>query len=174
MFRVSRVRGLIASSALIGSLCFGAVPLFGDGDSSSDAPGWAQRVQASQGVVVRVPVNDRGEELTSAATARLSDSTSSQTAGAGIKAAYENGTDLSNAGRLSDTSTNTSRDSSTWGWYSWNYDYGWRNNYYYDSYRPYYTYGGNYWYYGNPYSYSYYYPSDYYWGYNYYYYPRYW
>jgi hypothetical protein len=168
MFQV--LKGLVASSALAGALCLGTVPALADGDSSADASGWTQRVQASQGVVVRVPVNDRGEELTSAATARLSDSTS--TNGPAIKAAYEHGTDLSTVARFSDTST--SRDSSTWGWYSWNYDYGWRSNYYYDSYRPYYTYGGNYWSYGNPYSYSYYYPSSYYWGYNYYYYPRYW
>ena len=60
------------SSFLIASAIVFAPAAFADGDSSSDAAaGFVQTLDASEGLMVLVPVNDKDEELVSAAETRI-------------------------------------------------------------------------------------------------------
>lgn len=140
-----------------------------DDDSSADAPsGFDSVVAASKAVVIQVPVNEQGEELTSAASARLYSGVDDATAD-NLKAVYDASLDISGQRQL--TASDISLDSSTSGWYRYNYNYGWYNGYY-NNYQPYYYNYGSYNYYGYPTYYSNYYnPTGSYWGYRYYYYP---
>ena len=157
------------AGALIGLVTLVPPSLEAQDDTSADAPGgFAATVARSDAVIIRVPVRENGDELTSAAEVRLYEG--AQPGEAGIRSAFERGT--SAAGQQQITAGDIQRDSSTSGWCRYDYG-GWRYNYY-QSYQPYYYNSGRYWYYGNPYSYSFYYPSSYSWGYRYYYYPSYW
>jgi hypothetical protein len=128
------------------------------GDSSADAQNrYTNTVADSGGVVLRVPIDQQGRELASSAEMRvvghLDDSTN-------LPEAFRTGTDAATAPTLNatDSSTDASRDSSTWGWYGYRGN-GWYPNYYYNSYYPrYYSYG-NYYNYGYPYYNNYYYNS---------------
>jgi hypothetical protein len=148
------------------------------GDSSADAgEAFTQAVRGSKGVVIRVPINERGEELTDAADVRLymGELSPTQAQPGEISTAYESALPINDAPEVTDE--DISRDSSTWGWrLGWGRGCGWRSNYYY-SYRPSYYWGGSYYSYGNPCYNSYYGGYSYggysYYGYRDYYYPYY-
>jgi hypothetical protein len=151
-----------------------------DDDSSADASGgYTEYVKQSEAVVIKVPINERGEELVEAAEMRTyaGDAVTSSD-NVKIKAAFEVGETIEGTPQLSDG--DISRDSSTWGWRGWHgrhgynygYNYGYYNNYYYN-YSPSYYGGGGYYNYGSPYYYdNYNYGGGSYYGYRYYYYPR--
>jgi hypothetical protein len=159
--------------ALLGTCLAMAVPgsaAFADGDDTS-ADGFAAIVEDSQAAVLRVPINEKGEELADKAELRVyagepeSDSTK-------LPAVFESSVDV--AGQPVLDRSDIDRDSSTSGWYGWRGN-GWYGSYYYYGYRPYYYNYGSYYNYGyNPYYYNYYGYNPYgYYGYRYYYYPRY-
>lgn len=148
---------------------FGSVAM-ADDDSSSDATGgFAHQVAESQGVIIQVPIDAQGDELTDEAVLRLHAGQDLSTSG-DFSAAFDAGQSTVDQPQIDPSS-----DSSTSG-YGWN-SYrgrGWQNSYYYyNSYRPtYYSYG-NYWNYSTPYYRNYYNVGNYY-GYRYYYYGRCW
>lgn len=144
-------------------------------DSSADVDGGFNRlVRSSEAVMIRVPINDRGQENTGAAEIRVHQGDGQVGAPQDFVTAWDSSQDGSNQPVQSLDDSDTS-DSSTWwwGWRAWRH-HGWYNNYYY-SYRPAYFYYGNYYSYSTPYYYNNYYgyTSPVY-GYRYYYYPRYW
>jgi hypothetical protein len=156
-----------------------AGPAFADGDSSADADGgFHNQVSASTAVILRVPINAAGEELSDRAEMRLYSGAPVSTNG-DFATAFDGATPLTGQPTLP-----ADGDSSTsfgYGWSGYGYGYGgWCSPYTYASYSPYYSYYGSSWGFGSPY-YSNYYGygygrSDCY-GYNnwrYYYYPRYW
>jgi hypothetical protein len=146
-----------------------ALPSLAQSDTSASAPeGFRDAVLASQGVVLRVPINERGEENTAASEMRLSSVAVAD--GSAIESAFAAAQPI---GAEAVIAGGESSDSSTCGWYSWNGSYGnsWASPYYYSSYTPSYTY------YDTTYSYSYSYSyttrySSYTPSYRYYYYPR--
>jgi hypothetical protein len=123
-------------------------------DSSADAANHFLRdVQSSRGVILRVPINERGEEYAPEATMRIvPDSTDSVTA-TDLLTTWENSKPLDESLQLS---ADSPTDSSTWGWYGWRGGSSWYRPYYYSSYSP------SAYYYGSRYSYSPYYHSSYY------------
>jgi hypothetical protein len=146
-----------------------------DRDSSADVVGgFAQTVIQSDAAILRVPINQQGEEVQDQAELRVY-SGKGVTNAEDLQTAFDQS--VSALAPSSDTSADVSSDadSSTYG------RWGWRNNYYrgynyynyYNYYRPYYYYGGYYYNYGYPSYYYNYYWNPYY-GYRYYYYPRYW
>lgn len=146
-----------------------------DGDSSSDlAAGFAAQVQQSHGVIVKVQVNEQGQEFTDTAELRVVTTQEQPTTGEQAQQIFQQ--NAVQAPRVAVDSA-TGGDSSTWGrrwaytgWNSWGY-YGWQPaGYYYNYYTPTWTYGYSYYNYYRP-AYSY---NPYYNGYRYYYYPRYW
>lgn len=165
--------------AVVLSLVLGT-PAFANSDSSAvDANAMATVVKSSKGVMIRVPVNEQGQELAAGSEMRVVNdaATSSDTA----KSVWDNGLDASKGPRVD---SSTSADSSThgwrrWGWNNWvGYNWGWYAPYYYTTYYPTYYYGDYVYNYGVPTYYNYYAPGYYYsypaWGYRYYYYPRGW
>lgn len=167
---VNRIISTLAS-VVLGMGLLASVPAVADDDSSSDAPaGYLQKVEGATAVIIKVPVNARGEEMTSAAEMRLYTGAALQT-GTNPSAAFEASESVDHLKTASEDDIN--RDSSTWGWCSYrNYGYGYGyNNYgYYNNYQPYYYNYGNYYNYGSPYSYNNYYNAYPYYGYRYYYY----
>lgn len=118
-------------------------PAFAGDDSSSDAAGgFGAQLDQANGVIVRVPINAQGDELTDAAELRMHAGQDMSTSG-DFEAAFAAGTDATSQPNV--TAADVSRDSSTSGWYG---DYsrscGWQHNYYY-SYQPTYYYSGDYW-----------------------------
>jgi hypothetical protein len=156
-------------------------PAFAQGDSSADAAGFAQAVAGSDAVIIRVPLDAQGRELSSAAELRVSSGADMSTS-SDLQAAFDAGVDASSQPQLdidADSSTSWS-NSCNYGWNRYSYGSGWNSSYnYYSSYTPTYYYGYNTSYY-NSYSYSYssyrdyYRPSGNYYGYRYYYYDRCW
>ena len=113
------------SSLLIANALVFAPAAFADGDSSSDAgAGFVQALDASEGLMVLVPVNDKGEELVSAAETRL------------IKKGFSIDGDFATSFVQSElvntdagvTDVDVNADSATTGWY---YGSSYRNHQYY-------------------------------------------
>lgn len=149
----------------------GGSPLLAyDGDSSADARGgFTRQAEQSNGVIIRVPINEKNEELTSAAEMRVY-SGEAPTSVDTMVAAFQGSTPLTEAPTV--TQQDINRDSSTWGWNRWSYR-GWGTPYYYYYYRPFYYSGFSYYRYTTPYYYNWYSGYPYY-GYRYYYYNRWW
>lgn len=156
------VKGLLLGLALV------AAPAFAGDDSSSDAAGgFGASVGGAEGVVIKVPIDAQGQELTDAAEIVLHGGQDISTSG-DFKAAFEHGVPATNQANVSDA--DISRDSSTSGWYG-RRSCGWERNYYY-SYQPTYYYRSVYVTF-SVYSYrDYYYPGSDYYGYRYYYHRR--
>jgi hypothetical protein len=145
------------------------------GDTSADAASFHSVVRASEGVMIGVPINERGEENTSAAQIRVFDGpvpAVSELPRAWARAV--DGTRQPVHDSNADSSTDGDSSTSGWGWNRWG-GYGWRYNYY-NYYQPRYYYYGNYYNYGQPYYYTNYYNYDTspYYGYRWYYYGRIW
>ena len=166
------------SSILIANALVFAPVAFADGDSSSDAAaGFVQTLDASEGLMVLVPVNDKGEELVSAAETRI------------VKEGFSIDGDFQTAFTESEvvntdagvTDVDVNADSATSGWYYGssyrNHRYYRTNNVwcptYYNSYSPSYYYQGYRYSYQRPVYRSYPGRGQYY-GYRYYYYGRGW
>lgn len=142
----------------------------GPSDSSSDASrGFLSDVQASKALVLRVPINERGEENTSMASMRLYQGDEDLSQGADIVTAWDESKSIDDQPTVSGDAPT---DGSTWGWYGYR-GRGWARPYYYSGYTPYAYYYGSSYYYRTPSYYSYY--SPYYgsYGYRYYYYGYY-
>lgn len=152
-------------------------PVFADRDSNAMSPeAVTTAVRTSDGVMIRVPVDEQGRELAIAAEMRVVDSSASSPSD--LPSVWTSGTDMTNVPQV-DSSTDS--DSSTnWGWGTWHPHLShWYPAYYYNSYVPAYYYGGYAYNYGNPVYGNYYAPFVYgstypAWGYRYYYYPRFW
>jgi len=108
-------------------------PAYADDDSSANAAAFGNQVKDSHGLILRVPIDERGNELTDAAEIRLDTGTAAATETT-IGAAFDRGLPAGSQPEI--TAADVSADSSTNGWYSWR-NHGWHNNYYYN-YRPYY------------------------------------
>jgi hypothetical protein len=150
-----------------------AVPAFASGDSSADAASGFRDVKESTGVVLRVPINERGEELASAAEMRVHKGEASTSAD--LKTVFEAATIIPAVAVNRDSSTSADSSTHGWGWNNW-YGNGWQSSNYYYSYTPSYNYYGSYYSYNQPYSYNYYsnYSDSNYYGYRYYYYNHCW
>jgi len=136
-------------------------------DSSADAiRGFTDKVEASKGFILRVPINEDGEEYNDGATARLHVDGTDVADPDDIAAAWEESMDINNQPQLDDDELS---DSSTWGWWGWR-GRGWSRPYYYYSYRPSYNYYGYRYTYSTPVYYTTYNYNPYYYGYRYYYY----
>jgi hypothetical protein len=123
-------------------------------DSSSDAPGgFGQVVERAAGVMIRVPINERGEELASAAEIRVYEGNGDRGAPTDLKAAWRAAVDGAQAPVVS---ASTSVDSSTCGWGSHWGSNGWQPVNYFATYRPNFYYNGYNYVYGSPYDHSYY------------------
>ena len=151
-------------------------PVMADPDSNAMSPEAATAaVRASDGVMIRVPVDDQGRELAVASELRVIDTNAA--APSDLPSVWDSGTDMS---RVPQVDSSTDADSSTfWGWHSWRSNVNnWYPAYYYNSYVPAYYYGGYAYNYGYPVYGNYYAPFVYggypAWGYRYYYYPRFW
>lgn len=149
------------------------------GDSSSiDANKVTAAVQNSTGVMMRVPVDENGRELTAGTELRVTNASGVDAAAANLPNIWDSALDVTKVPQK-DSSTADHGDSSTrWGWNSYYVGVGWNNNYYYNWYTPTYYYGGYSYTYGNPYYYNvyrpYYYNGYNVYGYRYYYYGRRW
>jgi hypothetical protein len=135
------------------------------GDSNADARTFSQTVNASPGIIIRVPINARGEEDTSSSEMRMVPTTAAPTSGDSVPTAWDAATDVSAVPQIGGGDSNT--DSSTWGWHRWRGG-GWHQPWYYNTYQPRYYWNTYNWYYSTP---NYYY-SDWYSNCRYYYYPR--
>ncbi len=135
---------------------------------------YTQGVQASDAVMIKVPIKENGEENTVLAEMRLITNTG-RDAPADYAEAFNAGQAILKDRIVQDQTVDGSK---SW-WYGWNNWYGtnWYYNYY-NTYSPYYSY---YYGYGYPYYYNYSYPSYYdyygssyypYYGYRYYWYAR--
>ena len=168
---------LIASAFLAGPVALA------DGDSSSDAgDGFVNTLKETDGLIVRVPINEKGEELVSGAETAMH-------RGGRLNSGSDYATAF-NSGEIVDvdaavTETDVTSDSATSGWYYGPRHYGayryygipgyYSTNYYSTYYPSYYNYGSYYpymhptWrtYYGSRSPYGYY-------GHRYYYYGRRW
>lgn len=165
-----RMKKTMATILLTAAVSLPAVALAdGPTDSSSDAArGFITDVKEARAVVLRVPINERGEENTAMVSMRLYKGDEDLSQGKDIAEAWDAGKSIDNQPSVTD---DTPTDSSTWGWYRHRSYYGgWAQPYYYSSYTPYAYYYGSSYYYGSPSYYSYY--SPYYgsYGYRYYYY----
>lgn len=161
-----------------------APPAFADGDSSSDARnGFISTLQQSEGLMVKVPVNQAGEELVSEAETRIYTGEAIVSESDFAKA-FDRSTAVDSTEIV--TEDQVANDSSTAGWYYGprhysHYRYygtpGYWSRGYYTGYYPSYYYYGSYYPYSSPYWRTYYGPGyGYYpyYGYRYYYYGRYW
>jgi hypothetical protein len=115
------------SLLIVNALVF-APAAFADGDSSSDAAaGFVQNLDASEGLMVVVPINDKDEELVSAAETRI------------VKEGFSIEGDFATAFNAAEpvdtdaavTDVDVNSDSATSGWYYGNTTY--RNHRYYRS-----------------------------------------
>jgi len=113
-------------------------------DSSADAAsGFDSLMNESSGVLVRVPVNDRGEENTDVAELRAYTGDVGPVEAGDLKTAWERGVDIGAhpavAGAITDTPTDssTSRYNNRYNWNRWS-NRGWSAPGYYSHYRPYY------------------------------------
>ena len=151
-------------------------PIVADPSSSAMSPEVVTAaVRASDGVMIRVPVDNQGRELAAASEMRVIDTNAS--APSDMPSVWGTGSDMTNVPQVD---SSTDGDSSTyWGWGGWRPNLShWYPAYYYNSYVPSYYYGGYAYNYGYPVYGNYYQPFVYggfpAWGYRYYYYPRFW
>lgn len=165
--------GIIAAS-------LSSLGLASDVIDQRDSSAVTSAVKASKGAMIRVPINDAGQELLSGAELRLLSETMSKDEASNMPQAWEAGVDVTKSPMAdSSTSADVSTHGHFWGWNAWRWsNVGWYTPYYYAGYWPSYYYGGYTYSYGSPYYYNYYYPSYFdnnpYWGYRYYYYPASW
>jgi len=165
----SLIRGVASFIACSSFLMLGLAASANADDSNADAPiGFAAAASGAQGVILRVPVNERGEENTDAAEIRFLHESMSGLSEAAVATAWDRAitaeADDTLLGR-SGPQVDPRADSSTWGWNWWRWN-GWVRPYYYATYWPTFYYNG--WYRYNYYSYWN-------WGYyRYYYYNWYW
>lgn len=147
------------------SFVLGSQVVWGQTDSSADArDGFVAEVERSQAVVLKVPINELGEEDTSRAEMRLLTKEVLVESLRDVQTAWDQSRDISEQPVISDDEI---VDGSTWGWFGWrSYHRRWAPAYYYSNYRPVYCNYGNYYRYGASHYYSSY-------SYRYYYYPRY-
>lgn len=176
MMTNSKILKAVLSVAMTAGL---SATAFSQGDSSADASGFSD-VQASTGVMIRVPINAQGQELSSAAELRVyKDSDTS--APADLFSAFAAATAVNSSQVASAGDTSTSYGDNGWddyrgGSYYNNYGSnrygGWQSNNYYYNYQPTYNYYGNCYSYSRPYYHDYYSHGGGYYGYRYYYYSR--
>ena len=171
--------GPMFAASLVASLTTSQT--FADSDSSAmDSSTMTAVVENSGAVMIRVPVDADGHELSSAAEMRVTAAVDASTLAA-LPTAWNDGIDMTRAPIL-DSSTDSDSSTNHSGWNQWNnYNSGWGNTNYnrnscYNNYRPvYYNYGNQYSY-SNPRYYNTYQPFNYgnysCHGYSYYYYPR--
>jgi len=160
---------------LLGLAVVFAAPAFAaGGDSSADVSGgFAHIVDQSEGLIMRVPIDQSGRELTDKVELRLHEG-SALTSSSDLATAFSQGVVASSESSVS--AADISKDSSTYGWFGGFGGRGWQRPYYYYNYRPTYYGYGNYWRFNQPFYQNYYYsyPSYGYYGYRYYYYNRCW
>jgi len=138
-----------------------AGPVAAQTDSSADAgPGFVAKVEAANGVILRVPINQLGQENTSQAEMRLHLDDIEVTSVATAETVWERATSIEAQPIVTDSDI---EDGSTYGWWGYRRS-NWSNAYYYNTYRPRYFYYGTYYNYSQPYYYNN-------WNYRYYYYP---
>lgn len=171
---MNRNRTWFRAAMAAAALTLSVPTVFATDDVATDkAPNNAATVSVPDAVMIRVPIDQAGQEYTNAAELRVIN-------GYGRYATGDLAT-LFNYGQpvTKDQILNQKTASKDY-WYGWNnwYGNGWYYNYYYN-YSPYYSYYNGY---GNPYYYYYSYPSYYnyygygyypYYGYRYYWYARY-
>jgi hypothetical protein len=131
------------SRIILGSVfaaSFVALPMLANDDSSAmDSSTMTAAVENSSGVMIRVPFDAEGHELTAAAEMRVTGSFDSSTQGA-LPATWENGVDMTTAPQL-DSSTDSDSSTNHSGWNQWSSNnWGWNSNQYnhnscYNSYR---------------------------------------
>lgn len=155
-----------------------AVPAFAGDDSSADAgDGFVSHVESSEGVMIKVPINERGEELTDRAEMRVTDASVGTSTSADFATAWNRGVDASSQPQIdpnADTSTDHRGGGSArpdYGWSQWGQCGGYQYNYYY-SYQPTYYYYQYTYRYNTPVYYNYYHVDPTCYGYRYYYYRR--
>lgn len=132
-------------------------------DSSSDAASsFISDVKNANGLVLRVPINENGEENISKASIRIDLRSTDSGQQSDLRDLWTESKPVDDSTKLD---ADTPVDSSTWGWYGWG-GQGWARPYYYRSYSPSayyygrsYTYSPSYYqsYYGGSYGYRYYY-----------------
>ena len=170
----------ILKSAVLGLGLIAAAPAFADGDSSADAAPGFRDASTSAGVIIRVPIDEQGRELTDAAEMRVHGGADLDNQSVDLKAAFETATVIPSDAVAHDTSTSHNggggNNSCNYGWNSWYGNSGWQPSYYYSTYTPTYNYYGNSYSYNQPSYYNYYtnYDSCNYYGYRYYYYHHGW
>lgn len=157
---------LLATNLIFSGICTTAFADDAPRDSSADSAGFIQDIRNAHGVVLRVPINDKGEENTAAAIMKVNLTSKEVTTSTDLPTLWSAGKPLDESTLLS---ADSPTDSSTWGWYGYRHHYGWAQPYYYRSYYPSASYYGNYYNYYPSYYSSYYYPT-YNYGYRYYYY----
>lgn len=117
-------------------------------DSNADlSTGFDEVVNSTQGVILRVPLNEAGEEDTDSADMRLYKNTKGSTDPEDLEMAWNESSVINSVPEIS--IADIERDSSTHGIMSW-HGWGWRNPYWYSHYRPHFYSYGHYWYYGSP------------------------
>ena len=176
-------------SAVLGLSLVAAAPAFASDDSSADAAPGFRDASTSAGVLIRVPIDEQGRELTNAAEMRVHKGANLGNQSVDLKAVFDSATSIPAEAVARDSSTSASGDSSTNhsgyndgynscnnGWSSWYGNSGWQPSYYYSSYTPTYYYYSTTYSYSQPQYYNYYtnYNSCDYYGYRYYYYQHSW
>jgi hypothetical protein len=166
------IKSLLTALTFLG-ISSAAAPVLASDDSDADAPhGFTDVMNATRGVIVRVPVNALGYENTDAAEMRFFQKDTQVTRATDPRAIWEGSIKPSDSAAVRGTNLPheavgpTGRDSSTWGWYDW-WGTGWAYPYYFSYWYPTFYWGGNYWQYS--YYWNWYYP-----GYTYYYYYWWW
>jgi hypothetical protein len=135
-------------------------------DSSANLPGgFGEVIAKTRGVVVRVPINARGEENTAGAEKRFYQGDEAVTKSTAPEELWAASKPAGASPEVMGTNA-PAGDSSTWGWYYW-YNTGWYYPYYFSYYYPTYYWNYNYYYYNYYWNWSWY-------GYRYYYYYSYW
>lgn len=141
--KAGRIRGVLLASLLMTSPA-----AFADDSSSDVRDGFLNTLQSSEGLLIRVPVNEAGEELVSAAETRVYEG-DAITSTSDYAATFEAANPVSTTGIVTDT--DLTADSSTSGWYYGGSHYSnyshyrmpgyWSTNYYRSYYPSYYSYG---------------------------------
>jgi hypothetical protein len=132
-------------------MCWVGSPALAQSDTDADAPdGFTDVMNATRGVIVRVPVNARGEENTSAAKMRFFQEATPVTKASDGRAVWSRSIDPGDSAAVRGTNLPhrvvgpTNRDSSTWGWYNW-WGYGWAQPYYFSWWYPTFYWNNYYW-----------------------------
>jgi hypothetical protein len=158
----------VKSTLLTTAMLFmGSMPPAIADDSNADAPGgFADQMNRTRGVVLRVPINARGEENTDSAEIRFFQRNEPVTKATNPGHLWNSATRVKETPEVMGTNIPAGSDSSTFGWFVW-HNFGWMYPYYYYRYYPTYYYYGNYWYYNYYWNWNWY-------GYRYYYYNYWW